>query len=276
MMPTRYLIPAIVFVMALSSISTLAEVVILKNGKELRVEKAWQEDGQVWIIFHDMRASIPPSKVERIERNSNSGIRNFDLKKEKSTEFKKISTTPPTDAPPIQTKHTSQAPSTPQPAHIKKDQSQIFPDERFHNLRWGTEISALKDLQKIKAAEGPDDIAEYLRTKKDLKLGEVALKSMHYSFWRDRLYMVTLWTQGRLNYTALRDEVFRHFGKGRRADHSLERYLWSDTPNDMMLQYSKDSLQGMLWLRSSDIDRQYRISQLSGHASYLKWMKSRN
>ena len=275
-MPTRYLIPAIVFVMVLSSISTLADVVILKNGKELRVEKAWQEDGQVWIIFHSMKASIPPSKVERIERNSNNGTRNFDLKKEKSAELKIISTTPPTDASPIQTKHTSQAGSTPQPTHIKKDQSQIFPDERFRNLRWGTEISALKDLQKIKAAEGPDDIAEYLRTKKDLKLGEVALKSMHYSFWRDRLYMVTLWTQGRSNFTALRDEVFRHFGKGRRDDHSLERYLWSDTPNDMMLQYSQDSLQGMLWLRSRDIDRQYRSSQLSGHASYLKWMKSRN
>jgi hypothetical protein len=72
------------------------------------------------------------------------------------------------------------------------------------------------------------------------------------------------------------DKEFRHFGKGYRANHSLERYLWSDTPNDMMLQYSQDSLQGMLWLRSSDIDRQYRLSQLSGHASYLKWMKSRN
>jgi len=70
MMPTRYLIPTIVFVMALSSISTLADVVILKNGKEFRVEKAWQEDGQIWIIFHGMRASIPPSKVDRIEINS--------------------------------------------------------------------------------------------------------------------------------------------------------------------------------------------------------------
>ena len=275
-MPTRYLIPAIVFVMVLSSISTLADVVILKNGKELRVEKAWQEDGQVWIIFHSIRASIPPSKVERIESNSNSGTRNFDLKKEKSAEFKKISTTPPTDAPPIQAKHTSQTASTPQPAHIKKDQSQIFPDKRFRNLRWGTEISALKGLQKIKAAEGPDDIVEYLRTKEDLKLGEIALKSIHYAFWRDRLYMVTLWTQGRSNYTGLHDEVFRQFGKDRRANHSLERYLWPDTPNDMMLQYSKDSQQGMLWLRSSDIDRQYKLSQLSRPASYLKWMKSRN
>ena len=276
MMPTRYLILAIVFVMTLSSISTLADVVILKNGKELRVEKAWQEDGRIWIVFHGMRASIPPSKVERIESNSNSETRNSDLKKEKSAELKKISSPPHTDAPPIQTKYASQTASTPQPAHIKKDQSQIFPDERFRNLRWGTEIYTLKGLQKIKTAEGPDDIAEYLRTKEDLKLGEVTLKSIHYAFWRDRLYMVTLWTQGRSNYTALHDEVFRHFGKGCRAAHSLERYLWPDTPNDMMLQYSKDSQQGMLWLRSSEIDRQYKLSQLSGQASYLKWIKSRN
>jgi hypothetical protein len=124
MMPTRYLIPTIVFVLALSSISTLADVVILKNGKEFRVEQAWQEDGQIWIIFHGMRASIPPSKVDRIESNSNSGTRNFDLKKEKSAEFRKISRTSPPDTSPIQTKYASQTASTPQPAHIKKDQIQ--------------------------------------------------------------------------------------------------------------------------------------------------------
>ena len=88
--------------------------------------------------------------------------------------------------------------------------------------------------------------------------------------------MLTIRTRGRLNYTALRDDILRQFGKGRRDHQAFERYLWTKAPNDMMLQYTQDGEQGLLWLRSSEIDRQYKLSRMQGHASYLKWMKSRN
>ena len=88
--------------------------------------------------------------------------------------------------------------------------------------------------------------------------------------------MLTVRTRGRSNYTALRDDIRRQFGKGQRDDQADERYLWTTAPNDMMLQYSKEGEQGLLWLRSSKIDRQYKLSRISGHAYYLKWMKSRN
>jgi hypothetical protein len=84
MLPQRYLILAIIFWMALSSLSALADVVILKNGKEIKVEKVWQENGQTWVVIDGMRARIPHNKVRRIESHSNSGTRNVDLKQEKS------------------------------------------------------------------------------------------------------------------------------------------------------------------------------------------------
>jgi hypothetical protein len=61
-----------------------------------------------------------------------------------------------------------------------------------------------------------------------------------------------------------------------RPDQPDERYLWTEAPNDMMLQYLKDGEQGLLWLRSCEIDRQYKLSRMSGYASYLQWLKSRN
>jgi hypothetical protein len=42
-----------------------------------------------------------------------------------------------------------------------------------------------------------------------------------------------------------------------------------------MLEYINESRHGMLWLRSKEMDRQRRSSQLKSHASYLKWMKSK-
>ena len=237
MMPRRYLIPTIIFCMAVFSLSVRADEVVLKTGKKFEVEKVWRENGQIWIVFHGLRVSIPQSKVERIESDSDSGPGNLGL---------------------------------------KKDQNWIFPGEIFPDLRWGTKISAVKGLEKVQGPDKQDGVAEYLLEKENLKFGPAALSSIHCAFWRDRLYMVTIRTKNQSNFIALRDEVFRLFGKGLRVDPSIEKYLWTAVPNDMMLQYSKDGQQGLLWLRSSEIDRKLKLSKISGHASYLKLIKSRN
>jgi len=272
----RFLILIIVFGMALLSLSAPADVVILKSGKKLKVEKVWQQNGQTWIVIDGMRARIPNAKVKRIESDSTRRSRNVDLKKDKSANIQKFSPRAPKTASRVKTEYASKSAVSPKPASIGQDQSRIFPNEKFGDLKWGTRLSAIHGLEKIKTAGAADDIAEYLLTKKDVKLGQIPLKSVHLAFWQDRLYMITLRTQGRPNYTALRDEMFSQFGPGHRAEQFYERYLWTDTPNDMMLDYSKDGQQGMLWLRSSEVDRQYKLSKLSRHASYLKWMKSRN
>jgi hypothetical protein len=261
---------------AVFSLPTRADVVVFKTGKKVDVEKVWREDDQIWIIFHGMRASIPPSKVARIESTSNRDAPKLDHKKEESSHIKRLPRPAPRDMPRQQTKKAPQTILPPQPAKINKDQSLIFPDGKFSDLRWGTKIYAIKGLEKIQDAEGQDGIVEYRHQNENLKFGQAALSSIHYAFWRDQLYMLTIRTQGGSNYKALRREIFRQFGIGLRTDQAFERYLWTEAPNDMLLQYSKDGEQGLLWLRSSEIDRQYKLSQISGHAYYLKWMKSRN
>lgn len=276
MMPKKYIILAIILGLALFSLSVQAGVVVLKTGKKIEVEKVWQEKGQTWIVFHGMRASIPQGKVERIESDSNNDPGKLDLKTEEKAKLKEITRSTPQAPPRLQTKQASQTASRPQPTDIRKDQCRIFPNKSFSDLRWGTKISAIKGLEKVQDPEGQDGVAEYLLKKENLKFGKATLSSIHYAFWRDRLYTVTLRTEGGSNYTALRDEVYRLFGEGVRSDQSLERYLWTDAPSDMMLQYSKDDQQGLWWLRSREIDRQLKLSKITSPASYLEWIKSRN
>jgi len=276
MVSKRYLIPTIIFCMALFSLSVRADEVVLKTGKKFEVEKAWRENGQIWVVFHGMRASIPQSKVARIESDSNSDAGNLNLRKEEKAYLKKNTRSTPQDSPRLQTKYASQPASTPQPTKIKKDQSRIFPNEIFRDLRWGTKISAIKGLEKGQDLKRQDGVEEYLLKEENLKFGQAALSSIHCAFWRDRLYMVTIRTENQTNFSALRDEVFRLFGKGLRVDQAFEKYLWTAVPHDMMLQYSKDGQQGLLWLRSSEINRQLKLSKISGPSSYLKWIKSRN
>ena len=105
MMPKKYILPALILALALFSLSVQAEVVVLKTGKKIEVEKVWQENGQTWIVFHGMNARIPEAKVDRIESNSKSNPGSLDLKKEESAKLKKISGPAPQETPSLQTNH---------------------------------------------------------------------------------------------------------------------------------------------------------------------------
>jgi hypothetical protein len=276
MMSTRYIILATIFGMVLSSLSVQADEVILKSGKKFEVEKVWRENGQIWIVFHGLKTRIPQNRVERIKSDSKNDFSNLSLTKEEKPNSNKITRSTPQKSPRLQSKYASPAAPAPRPTKIEKDQSPIFPDEDFRDLRCGTNVSAVKGLKKVQNPDKQDAYTEYLLNKKKLKLGLAKLSSLRCAFWRDRLYMVTLLTEHQSNFTALRAETFRLFGQGLRVDQAYERYIWTAGPHDIMLQYSQDDQQGLLWLRSSKINRQLKLSRIGSHTPYLKWIKSRN
>jgi hypothetical protein len=146
----------------------------------------------------------------------------------------------------------------------------------FRDFRWGEKISSVEGLEKIDTDPGLDGVIEYFRPDDVLKLGKAELTSIVYSFWHDKLYTVTIWTQGHSNYIALRNEVFKQFGKGSKSDKHHERYIWPEGQTNRMLEYIKSGEFGLLWLRSKVLDRQLKLSELSGPITYLKHIKSKD
>ena len=252
----------VVIILLFTVPAALADTVVLKNGRELRVEKAWRQGDQIYCIFHGIKAALPQSKISRIESN-------------------------PDDLKTIHRKSSEDV--TPDPAEniIQKDlnaSGAITPiklystlrKDGFLDLQWGHNVTSVDGLKKKQTVSGLDDVVEYVRPKDLFKIGDASVESVIYAFWRDQLYTVTVWTRGYSNFTALRNAAIKKFGPGIRNDSTSDRYFWSDAVSDIMLDYIQDGRYGMLWLRSKDIDRQCRSSQLKGHASYLKWMKSRD
>jgi len=162
------------------------------------------------------------------------------------------------------------------------DPQQLSPPKKplfLHNdgladMKLGSRLADASGLEIKQTDSGLKDVIEYVRPSDSLILGDAILKSVIYAFWRDRLYTVSIWTQGRENYNALCDLVFDHFGKGARIDGSSEKYLWSDSNTDIMLEYTSDDQYGLLWMRSKKLDRKLKLSKFKGHASYMKRMKS--
>jgi hypothetical protein len=257
----RKLIVTVVSFLLFISPAALADTVILKNGRELKVEKVWPKGDQICFIFHGMKVVIPQSKTSRIESSSD----NLKTLRRESGE----------DATPGQSEEAAQKDLNASRSVTPTKLSAALRKDGFCDLQWGRKVSSVDGLKKKQTVSDLDDVVEYIRPKDLFQIGDTALESVNYAFWRDQFYTVTLWTKGYSNFTALRDAVFKKFGPGIRNDSTRERYFWSDALSDIMLDYIQDGRYGMLWLRSKELDHQCRSSQLKSHASYLKWMRSR-
>jgi len=254
--------------------AALADTVHLKNGKALKVENSWQEDDQVWFIYHGMKASLPQSKVERVEKGAfnpaePAAPENRSTAEIKATRPQPADKTLPTQS--IKTAETAAAanqrtPPTKKPLALCK--------EGLADMKWGATRASVSGLKIKPSDSGLKDVTEYVRPHDLLKLGGATLKTVVYAFWRDQFYTVSIWTQGREDFLALRDTVFMLFGKGARIDGSAEKYLWSSSSTDVMLKYTRDDQYGLLWMRGKELDRKMKLSQLNSHTSYLKRMKS--
>ena len=260
---TSAIITAVLF-MILLPLTGWADILHLKNGRELKVEKAWQVSDQVWFILQGLKASIPQSKVVRIESCSAGPEKSGSPQGQNPAGIKPNNLQPDRNVSPNQIKQ--QRPT---------DQALVLRKDGFNDLKWGVRLSGLKGLEQRPIDSGLDDVIEYVRPADVLKLGEAALTAVIYAFWRDQLYTVTVWTQGPANYSALRTAVFNQFGPGTQIQGAGERYIWSGKPTDAMLKYEPENQYGLLWMRSTDLDLKLKLAKLNSPTSYLKWMKSR-
>jgi hypothetical protein len=252
-----------------------ADTVFLRNGRELKVEKAWQEGNQVWLIYHGMKASIPQSKVLRVENESPAAPESDAPENHEQDENmlpspqlpQQFSSTPETQAIAATVKPQKTSPEDKKPLILGK--------EGLADLKWGARCAHIEGLERKDTDSGLKDVLEYVRPQDSLKLGDSELLSVVYAFWRDQLYTISVWTRGQENYVALRKAVFDHFGKGTRLDDLGEKYLWSGASTDIMLKYTDNDQYGLLWMRSKALDRKFKLSNMKKQTSYLRWMKSK-
>jgi hypothetical protein len=274
----RYPITAAVLFLILMPLTARADILHLKIGKELNVERAWQESDQVCFILQGLKASIPQSKVSRIEcitRNSNDPRDSGNPENKFNADLKPSSPEPAVELPPNRTKKTAESVSTSQPESLTPGKTLFLRRDGLGDLKWGTRLVAVKGLKQRHIDSGLEDVTEYVRPADVLKLGDAALIAVVYAFWQDQFYTATIWTQGPANYNALRDAASKQFGQGTQIESAGERYLWSDSLTDAMLKYETDGHFGMLWLRSKKLDRKLKLTKIISPTSYLKWMKSR-
>jgi hypothetical protein len=139
----------------------------------------------------------------------------------------------------------------------------------FRGIRWGTEISALGDMEKVEQDKSSSsDLAWYIRKGDTLAIGKAKLENIFYSFWMGSFESVWIDFKGDENFETLKKELFERFGKALESEelmkktdrevprepppigHGEEFYAWWGKRTEMTLSYSKERHKGTLYINS--------------------------
>ena len=147
----------------------------------------------------------------------------------------------------------------------------------FGGIRWGTEISALGDMEKAEQDKSENsDLAWYIRKNDVLAIGKAKLESIFYSFWMGNFEGIWIDFKGDENFETLKKELFERFGKAREAGGGMEKmgkgarreplptehagafYAWWGEKTDIFLSYSQDRHKGTLTMNSRKVREERR------------------
>ena len=127
----------------------------------------------------------------------------------------------------------------------------------FRGIKWGTDISTLKDMEYLEANPAYGGVKAYTRKGDDPRLGGVNLTTIEYCFWRGKFFMVVIGTKGFVNWTGLKDAVLEKYGKGYQDNEVnnefIEEYDWFGEIGGAGLKYNKISKKGNLFIISEEI-----------------------
>ncbi len=142
----------------------------------------------------------------------------------------------------------------------------------FRDIKWGTEISALKDMERMEQDQSSNkDLVWYTRKGDLLAIGKARLENILYSFWMESFEGVWIGFRGDENFDTLKKELFDRFGKVLESEelvkkmdeepgkgpssirHAEEFYAWWGKNTEITLSYSRDRHQGTLNINSKRV-----------------------
>ena len=150
--------------------------------------------------------------------------------------------------------------------------------DSFRGIKWGAEITALGDMEKVEQDKSPNrDIVWYMRKGEMLTFGRAKLENIFYSFWMGNFETVWMDFKGEENFQALKQEVFERFGKVLESGELMKKtekealierstmrqgeeefYFWDGKQTEMWLSYSKNRQKGTFSINSRKISEERR------------------
>jgi hypothetical protein len=238
----------------------------MTTGEIFSSPKVWEENGKIRFNMHGLIVSVEKSEVVQIIRKQDSS-QSTRKPKQPQNQTSVTPLGPQSPEPIIRTKPAYQEPAnTPKPAKpSQRDKSNhtfqppAVSGTGLEGITWHLKPSDLPGLIKVETDPMYGGIDQYYRDNETMTLGPAVLDGKVYGFWRNRLYMITMWAEGSPAYKRLRKAVFERYGHGKQNSEGLERYVWDDPTTDRMLEFDEKLNTGLFWMRSRAIDEKIKL-----------------
>jgi hypothetical protein len=126
----------------------------------------------------------------------------------------------------------------------------------YNGIKWEAKLSTLERMKFQRKDLSYGGIDFYTREGDTFKFGNGKEKLVHYGFWKEKFYVAAITTNGREEFNALKEAVFKKFGEGAKPFLNSEEYLWFGKNADMVLRYTENSGLGAYYIRSLSVGKQ--------------------
>ena len=108
------------------------------------------------------------------------------------------------------------------PPKEQSKESEIGKWDGFRGIKWGTDLTTIKEMIKI----GTEDFTGYIREDDSKTIGAASVDAITYVTYDNKLGAVAIEASGKVNFSALKDAFTERFGEPKKPNEFLEEYVW--------------------------------------------------
>lgn len=256
------------FFIGLHITPVMADEIVMTTGESFISSDIWRDGDKIRFNMQGLVVSVDRSDVARINRQ------NRRRKEDQQANDANIKALPflhasnsaddPTDnkQSPYEKKRRSNFsdnPEMPQPNNLSR--TSLTSEKNgigIAGVTWQMPHQRLTDLEKIETDPAFGGIDQYWQPAQPLAFTGTPVDGMVYGFWRDQLYSIMMWADGRIGYKRLKQTVFRHFGPGSQNEPQSERFVWDGEQTQRMLEFDAERNTGIFVMRSTALDKKIK------------------
>ncbi len=236
--------------------------IVLNTGERFISDRIWDEGQKIRFNMHGLLVSVDKNDVMAVIRsNGQNGLAAPPLT---DTEPSAPDTHSAPTPPAMPTEHPEPSDITRQPEQPPPVAETTPPNPTssspkvtgigLDGIWWQMKPSQIPGIVKGQTDPAYGGIDQYWRPDSRLKLGDVLLDGLVFGFWRNRLYTIMIWVDGRPAYDRLHQAVVHRYGTGKKSAKEKDRYIWLEKTTDRMLEFDDKSNTGIFWMRSRELD----------------------
>lgn len=114
--------------------------------------------------------------------------------------------------------------------------------EGFRGLKWGMNIEDINNPNMILVKISKDKLFTLYTLKTDkLSIGNAKLKTIHYFFYRGKLFLIHIYAKGHSNFRSLQGAISAYYEPGYQPNKFVSKWEWYREDNgavEMDLEYN--------------------------------------